>query len=784
MKVMPKAKVPLAVLTLATALLSQTETTLLSTTTIGAVNAGLAGMAVDQAGNRYLAIALQNVRDAPGTQVLSGTGDATRGIAVRKIAIDGTIAYSAWLPGITDIGVPQIAVNATGEVYLAGVTYSQFVMPTPGAVSQPVTGRRGFVLKLSAGGDRVLIAAILDFTGVNGGVARIALDAAQNISVAVTAAYLQATPGTFTPAAASDPLAEGDFVVRLNPTASEVLVVSRVTEINEKLSDLALDSDGNFYVAGLSFAGLGEPGRTAQPYLRDLVSRDGGNTWTVAGEWARADLAGRNGRITVHPINANTVFQTGQGGIFRSMDGGVNWSRLGADLESYSIQKLFIHPTAPNLMFVLTAAAIDSPSMTFRSEDSGVTWSPVSSEPQVTRVVFDPLDPSYVFLDNTFALIRSTDGGRTFQRIVPKFDSPAGRTEQSIWNLTITRTSPPLMYGYNRFGLARSEDHGENWLILYFGCGVCPVLTVFTVGDGSPIYGAAGGGAGGLVTSADGGLTWKLTSNQAGFDSASVRRSESNPSVFFANIQGRVMRTADAGITWTPVTGLVERTLPFSFEVAPGDGTIAYATLLRGSDVFVRKLDANARQTLFSGVAGGFGGETVARIQIDRTGRIYIGGTTNSIDFPTDSPIPDNDTYDAFVIAFDPAHTDPAYSRRIGGAGRTIAADMAVDCSGNAALALTTTTRDLPSGAGALQAGIAGGSDVFLLQLDPGGALSYTSYFGGENDDAAAAIAVDSDGRIHLAGFTASSSLPGLSRLQAGQNIFISTLRTSLAPCR
>ena len=31
-----------------------------------------------------------------------------------------------------------------------------------------------------------------------------------------------------------------------------------------------------------------------------------------------------------------------------------------------------------------------------------------------------------------------------------------------------------------------------------------------------------------------------------------------DPDVFFANIQGRVMRTADAGVTWTPVNGLRE----------------------------------------------------------------------------------------------------------------------------------------------------------------------------------------------------------------------------------
>jgi hypothetical protein len=246
------------------------------------------------------------------------------------------------------------------------------------------------------------------------------------------------------------------------------------------------------------------------------------------------------------------------------------------------------------------------------------------------------------------------------------------------------------------------------------------------------------------------------------------------------------MRTTDAGVTWMPVSGLVERMLPWSFEIAPRDDSVIYATYRRSNDLLVRKLDASASQELFKATAGGFGAETVARIQVDRAGRIYVAGSTNSIDFPAGSPIPEGDTYDAFAIAFDPAGAgpDPIYSQRIGGAGRTTAADMAVDCSGTTVLAATTTAHDLPLSSDALQAVIGGGSDVLLLQIDPAGGLSYTTYFGGEKDDTAARVAVDADGRVHLAGFTASSALPGAPQIQAGQTIFTSTLRSSLNSCR
>ena len=55
--------------------------------------------------------------------------------------------------------------------------------------------------------------------------------------------------------------------------------------------------------------------------------------------------------------------------------------------------------------------------------------------------------------------------------------------------------------------------------------------------------------------------------------------------------------------------------------------------------------DAHSRQAsgvLFAAVAGGFGTETVARIRVDAGGRIYVAGSTNSLDFPS-SPVPDGD---------------------------------------------------------------------------------------------------------------------------------------------
>jgi photosystem II stability/assembly factor-like uncharacterized protein len=766
-------------LALTAAFCAPAETTLLSTTPI---TGGLAaGFAVDQAGSRYIAVYLQDGRALTVIQLLPGDR-ATDGIAVRKINLDGTIAYTAWLNGITNpqLGLPKIAVNAAGELYLAGQSSSRYLLATSGAIDQRNGSQYGFVVRLSAAGDRILAAAILD--GFLGGTAvnSLALDSQENIYLAVADAYLDATPGTFTP---EGPAGGGNFVIKLNSTASQILFISHATEVSDTLADFTVDREGNLYVAGLAATV-----RTSAPFLRERVSIDSGATWNLISESSSySDLDSRSGRIAIHPTDPSALFAPGKGAIFRSTDRGANWIKMGAGLESVSIRQLSIHPTTPNLMFALAVQTADTPSV-FRSEDSGATWSPVSSESLISRIVFDPSDANYVFLDNPFYLIRSTDAGQTFDHVNTTILNTLSHENAS--SLTVDPTSPGKMYGFTRLGLARSDDHGSTWRALYFlGCRICPIAPVFVDSQNpSTLYAVSftnNGVGSGLAMSTDGGANWTLTSNQPQLSAASVRQSPSKPSVFFANIGGRVMRTADAGANWSAASGLGERMLPFSFEIAPSDDGVVYATYQRGSDLFVTKFDASASQALFTSVAGGFGQETVARIRVDAAGRIYVAGGTNSLDFPADSTVPDNDMHDGFVIAFDPnSGPDPIYSQRIGGAGTTATADAAVDCSGNLVLAANSTTPDLATTTSALQSTNAGGNDVVLAQFGVDGSLNYLSYFGGAKDDFAVSVAIDLDGKIHLAGLTGSTDLPGLTDIPVGQTMFVSTFGTSLASCR
>jgi uncharacterized repeat protein (TIGR01451 family) len=102
------------------------------------------------------------------------------------------------------------------------------------------------------------------------------------------------------------------------------------------------------------------------------------------------------------------------------------------------------------------------------------------------------------------------------------------------------------------------------------------------------------------------------------------------------------------------------------------------------------------------------------------------------------------------------------YSSYLGGSGKDEANAMAIDSSGNIYLAGLTDSSNFPARPGAAQATFGGGfSDAFVSKFDPTGAtLLFSTYLGGNGEDVATAITVDSAGNVYIAGTTRSPNFP------------------------
>ncbi len=182
-------------------------------------------------------------------------------------------------------------------------------------------------------------------------------------------------------------------------------------------------------------------------------------------------------------------------------------------------------------------------------------------------------------------------------------------------------------------------------------------------------------------------------------------------------------------------------------------------------DVFICKLNVqNAkRELLYCTFLGGGGTDYPVGMSIDDQNNVYIGGTTNSTDFPLHNSLTQsiNGLYDIFLTKFTPDLKNLVYSTYGGGnkddiaVGAQLAPDKGFIVSGY------TESTNLPVTGGAYQTKLKGRKDIFVFKVSSSGQLiDYCTYIGGGDDDIPYAMAVSETGNIFLTGTTKSGDFP------------------------
>lgn len=148
-------------------------------------------------------------------------------------------------------------------------------------------------------------------------------------------------------------------------------------------------------------------------------------------------------------------------------------------------------------------------------------------------------------------------------------------------------------------------------------------------------------------------------------------------------------------------------------------------------------------------------GFTPAAIASDSQGNIYLAGSA-VID-------PASQATGAAVAKVDPKATQYLYLSYLDSAASDQVSAIAVDSSGNAYIAGSTTNPNFPTvGGGALGAAPAGGADArsFVTKLSPQGVVVFSVLIGGSAVSAAQGIAITPQGRILVSGIARSKGFP------------------------
>ncbi len=223
----------------------------------------------------------------------------------------------------------------------------------------------------------------------------------------------------------------------------------------------------------------------------------------------------------------------------------------------------------------------------------------------------------------------------------------------------------------------------------------------------------------------------------------------------------RAVAPAPDGTVW--VAGASSSTIDF-----PGPNSPFQSQPKGKKDIFLARYRPAADGTaklLFWTWIGGTGDEEVSAIALDNKGRVYITGTTDSIDFPTmNNPFQTalSGEVDGYVAIVDPTFTGIdtlVFASYYGGTKSDYPRSIFVEPGGAAVIAGYTTSDDLPNINGA-QHDNRGGWDAFLLRIESNGAPQYGTYFGGNSTDIATGVTVDANGIIWFTGYTASEDFP------------------------
>jgi Lamin Tail Domain len=177
--------------------------------------------------------------------------------------------------------------------------------------------------------------------------------------------------------------------------------------------------------------------------------------------WEPLDVGtGSVGNIAVDPADVDVLFAADRT-VFRSTDGGDNWSPVGAGLEGnvYSVD------ASPSGSTVYAAGYASSGTFLARTDDAeaedGGTWTPLTPVPGGGSVpVLEPLPGSpQSMLVGTFGhgVFATADGGSTFQ------DSNAGLSAGGVSALAFDPSDPQIAFAATLAGLFRTGDGGSSW---------------------------------------------------------------------------------------------------------------------------------------------------------------------------------------------------------------------------------------------------------------------------------------------------------------------------------
>jgi len=200
-------------------------------------------------------------------------------------------------------------------------------------------------------------------------------------------------------------------------------------------------------------------------------STNSGATWTpLSDELPQIGVSG----IAIDPTNSNTIYiatgdkdasDTYSVGVLKSTDGGSNWTTTGLSFTGTNnfAGDLIMHPSNNQIILCATSAGL------YRTINGGVNWTvEQTGDFSQGSIRFKPSDPTVVYATSNNRFYKSTNTGDTFTNITSGL-STAAQTSRLILDVTLADNNYVYILSINNSnalnGIYRSTNSGTNFTI-------------------------------------------------------------------------------------------------------------------------------------------------------------------------------------------------------------------------------------------------------------------------------------------------------------------------------
>lgn len=308
-------------------------------------------------------------------------------------------------------------------------------------------------------------------------------------------------------------------------------------------------------------------GTAGQGILRSV---DDGASWHRLGLKEAIEFDGVVRSLAVDPTDPTRVFAGADAGICLSRDGGAHFERLDSPANGMTVWALAIDPRDPRRIYAGTGAP--QRAAMFRSVDGGARWERLGIElpefcngvnrPRILTIAVHPEDGHEVWFGvEEGGAWRSRDGGDHWERVDTPASGIANSDIHAISLLPATAAHPATALVLTVNSVYTSTDDGATWRGepsrarfdgMYYTRTVQPVCgrpdeLLIAIGDGTP------GTRTRIYRSGDRGTTWSPCIQHTAPNSTvwAFGVHAADPQLMFAGTKyGHLFRSTDAGRSW------------------------------------------------------------------------------------------------------------------------------------------------------------------------------------------------------------------------------------------